>query len=294
MRRLCLLFVLPGLFGCPAEVVLGRYRLNGGADASIALVDAGLEDASVAFDAGAADAGVLDAGAPFADLQVSLSGPMVLEQSEFGTYVLRVANVGALSAASTVVVFAPPVGFNFQSAGTCALSSNMVTCDFGDLDGGSTSSANVTLGAGGEYGWGDFTLSASSSTPDRTPSDNTLLGALAATPPGTPTVTVVPQFIDVTGCRGTNIAAFSQCVSGSTMVERYSLLADGGLTDDAGYVGVWGQSGHQRNLAFRFHDAATGQQQAGFVGGSVSAQCFEGPIDLGGVPYVGAWRGCVQ
>jgi hypothetical protein len=291
MRRLLVFLVLP-LMACPAEVVLGRYRLNGPLDAGTPL-DAGANDAAVAFDAGVpdggADGGLVDSGVPFASLEVSLTGAVVLEQGETTTWSLQLHNPGTLTALRARAVITKPPDFAFLGSTGCALSATEATCDLGDVDAGATVTATLDLNANGEYGWNSFDV-----TTTFLDGGTQLLNAgIAETPPGGVAVNVLPQVLDVTGCRGMNIRAFSQCVPGSTTIERYELFVDGGLTDDAGYDGLWGQSNHQRNVAFRFRDIATGQLQGGFVGASVSAQCFEGVIDVGGVHYVGAWRACV-
>jgi hypothetical protein len=58
--------------------------------------------------------------------------------------------------------------------------------------------------------------------------------------------------------------------------------------------GFWVQSSDTKNLAFRLTrpDGGTG---AGYIGGSVSATCFEGTANNAlQVPHGVAWQGCLR
>lgn len=281
--------------------------LDGGADAggsdagTDGGVDAGLDAGLDAGQDGGADAGVdagVDAGtdagvdAGPANLRLDLTGPLVVQAADPGTFTATLTNSGGVASAPQLVVITFPPGLTFVSAtGGCASSAaTEVSCDLGMVPALSSvsGSATVTVFAP-DSGLGWHQVSAAAGPLDAsTPLSATGVGALVLQ-------VVAPRLLKVDACFGSNLYSYSQCTPASLVSATVMLLADGGIDSlDAGYYGQWGQSPHLRNLGFRFM-APPNINGTRFSGASVSATCFEGVVDNPmGTHNVGAFQGCLQ
>ena len=271
-------------------------------DVVIAIYDELVETPDAGNDAGASDAGTPDAGAPdagvdagLADLALSLSGLQVIEvDAGPSLFVLSAFNSGNSDALDCSVTLGLPTGVTVAPPPHCTATATTLTCDGGTVAAGATALTSAPLRFTLSPRWFDLAGQVSSSSPELTGTNNQATQVVAVTPAGVmPIVIAGDRLMTLTFCSGTNITAFSQCVSGSQLTEIITLFSDGGIADDIGYPGFWGQSAHQRNLAFRFDDGTT--RGASYSGGSVSAVCFEGVFDnFAGVANSGAWRGCLN
>lgn len=250
--------------------------------------DAGSDAGEIATDAGAIDAGP-------ADVVLSLSGLQVLEADAGPSlFALRVLNAGGSDALSTTVTLGLPGGVSATALSGCTATATTLTCDAGTVTSRAAVLSSPSLTFELSPRWFELAGQVTTSSPELSTANNQATRAVAVTPPGLmPIIITGDRLLTVTFCTGTNISVFSQCVSGSQLTEVISLFADGGVLDDTFFPGFWGQSAHQRNLAFRFDDGTT--RGASYSGGSVSTLCFEGVFDdFAGVANSGAWRGCLN
>ncbi|MBX7100123.1 MAG: DUF11 domain-containing protein [Myxococcaceae bacterium] len=267
---------------------------DGGADAG---ADAGLDAGTDAgLDGGAGDAGA-DAGADAgvdagpANLTLELTGPLVVQAADPGTYTATLTNSGGQPSLPQNVVITFPAGLTFVSSAGCASSAvNAVSCDLGVIPAQSAVSGSATMtvmAPDSGLGWHEVSAAAGpldASTP------------LAVTSIGTVVVTVgAPRMVQVDACFGTGTYSYSQCTPASLVSAAVLFLPDGGIDSiDAGYYGQWGQSSHLRNLGFRFW-APGNINGTRFAGQSVNATCFQGVVDNPmGVHNVGAFQACLQ
>ena len=288
-----------GLDGGSASVDGGPA--DSGTDSGV--VDAGTADAGASADSGAGDAGPVDAGssgdagsdagAPVdagpANFSLQITGPLVLQQGDPGTWRFFMFNDGGLAGQPDASVFTTPAGFTFQSGMSCAdAGGTSITCTYPLLFSleGATSTATLIAGAG--FGWHDLTAQFEGQSQ---------VVSVSVTGIGN---TVVPLTdggypLNIDACFGTSITSYSQCTPGSLISAPIILRPDGTIDSlDAGYLGIWGQSPHFRNLGFRFL-APNGNRGTSFSGFSVSPLCFEGVINNpAGTPFTGAWRGCLN
>lgn len=282
--------------------------LDGGLDAGMG--DAGMPDASVG-DAGTPDASVMDAGAPDAgsadaggldasidagppDLLPELAGVLAVERGDTLIFNAGVRNAGASTAVDASVSLTIPLGLSFRSGAGCTASTpQQVVCLVGDVPAQSTSSSALTLAADAGLGWRAIQALVASETPDLLPTNDTGSFQLAVTGVGTNLFVVnAPRPAALDACFGPAVTAFAMCTPASLLSSVVTLLPDGGMdTRDAGFNGVWGQSTHERNVAFRFYFGTL--QGRGYAGAAVSAVCAEGIIDA--APTLpGAFRLCLQ
>lgn len=269
------------------------------------VMDAGTLDAG-SSDAGPSDAGVADAGAPDAggvdagldagppDLLPELFGVLAVERGDTVIFNAGVRNSGASTALDASVSLTIPLGLSFRSGAGCTASTpQLVVCQVGDLVAQSVSTSALTLAADAGLGWRSIQAVVASETPDPQASNDTGNFQLAVTGVGTNVFTInAPRPAALDACFGPAVTSFSMCTPASLLSSLVTLLPDGGMdTRDAGFQGVWGQSMHQRNVAFRFYFGTINGR--GYAGAAVSVLCAEGIIDA--APTLpGAFRLCLQ
>ncbi|MBL8933032.1 MAG: hypothetical protein JNM69_00675 [Archangium sp.] len=269
--------------------VMDAGAVDAGADAG-GVMDAGT-DAGAADAGGAPDASV-DAGPP--DLLPELFGVLAVERGDTVIFNAGVRNTGAGTALDASVSLSIPFGLSFRSGAGCTASTpQQVVCQVGDLAAQSVATSALTLAADAGLGWRSIQALVASETPDPQTSNDTAIFQLAVTGVGANVFTVnAPRAVSLDACFGSAVTAFSMCTPGSLLSSVVVLLPDGGIdTLDAGYQGVWGQSMHQRNVAFRFYFGSIAGR--GYAGAAVSALCAEGIVDA--APTLpGAFRLCLQ
>lgn len=276
MKWVVLITLTGALSACDTEVVLGLFR---------AAVDAGaVDDGGTAF-------GSQDAGTP--DLRLGSNGPWLFEVGDFAVD-LSVGNPGSGTALETSVDLAWPMEVAFVSSSDCVAGAVTARCSVGALAPQATRRLTSTLSLTSPR-WLELTARAFSSSLDQTPADNYLSVSFAITPVGTMSVALAGErSFTLQSCFDRAVTTFSGCGAGSVQTGRVLLHTDGGVEDPTGVFGFWSQSSHQRNVAWRFVNR-DGTRGASFVGGSVSATCFEGVFDdSSGAVTSGAWRGCLN
>ena len=262
--------------------------------------DGGVTDAGFA-DAGTPDAGAADAGGPDAsidagppDLLPELAAVLAVERGDTVIFNAGVRNTGASTAIDASVSLTIPLGLSFRSGAGCTASSpQQVVCQVGDIGSQSASSSALTLAADAGLGWRSIQAVVASGTPDPQSANDAASFQLAVTGVGTNLFLVnAPRPAALDACFGPAVTAFSMCTPASLLSSLVTLLPDGGMdTRDAGFQGVWGQSTHQRNVAFRFYFGSLNGR--GYAGAAVSALCAEGIVDA--APTLpGAFRLCLQ
>ena len=275
-------FVLVALAGassaCDTEVVLGLFREV-------------VADAGVADDGGAAF-GSQDAGTP--DLTLASNGLWLVEVGEDYVVDLTVRNPGSGLAQDTSIDLSWPMGGTFVSSPDCVGTVVSARCGVGAVDARASKRVSATVNLGPSPRWLELSARAFSSSLDQNPADNYLDVPIALTPVGlAPVALTGERSFTVQSCFGRTITTFSQCMAGSLQTGQALLHADGGLEDPTGVFGFWGQSTHQRNVAWRYVNR-DGSRGSSFVGASVSATCFEGVFDDTSAVTSGAWRGCLN
>jgi len=242
------------------------------------------------------DAGSLGDGGP-ADLELTLTGDLVIDQLSVASYVARVANLGGSTAADASVRVTLPPGLALRSSVVCARAGDggLLVCPVGDVPPGVTSTtAAFVLDTDAGPGWRDLTASVTTASLDVDAGNDSTTFFMAVTVPSAlvfPVVSGFPRLVDITFCVGTGLTSFSQCTVSSYVTGSIELQSDGGLESDAGFYGQWGQSPHQRNLAFRFYYGTIVGSR--FAGVATSASCFEGFIDSNGVYQRGVYQACL-
>lgn len=277
--RWFVLVALAGAFSaCGAEVVLGLFR---------DVPDAGLvDDGGTAF-------GSQDAGTP--DLTLINTGPWLVETGTDYVVDLTVRNPGSGPALDTSIDLGWPMAGTFISSPDCTANVLSARCSVGLVAAQSSRRISSTLNLGPSPQWLDLSARAFSSSLDQDPTDNYLVVPVALTPAGTmPVALTGERSFTVQSCFDRTITNFSRCMAGRIQSGQVLLHADGGVEDPVGVFGFWGQSTHQRNVAWRYLNR-DGTRGASFIGGAVSATCFEGVFDDGrGGVTSGAWRGCLN
>ncbi len=249
---------------------------DGGVDAG---TDAGID---AGFDAG------FDAGPP--NLRLELRGPLTIELGTTETYFAVVSNDGGQDSMPISVSVAFPGEAAFVSGSGCVKNGVALDCDAGVVSafvGSAAPSAQITVTGDAGRTWYQVTAQA---------------GVLTATKPLVVTgvgVMALPiigrRDADVTACFGSNIFSYSQCTPASLIYDHITFLPDGGMTADAGYAGIWGQSPHLRNLGFRLLNPFDGGIGTSFSGASVDSTCFQGVITSPqGMLYIGGFRACLN
>ncbi|MBM4782659.1 MAG: hypothetical protein GQE15_33705 [Archangiaceae bacterium] len=255
------------------------------------LTDAGATDSGV-FDGGVLDAGALDAGPP--DLLPELFGVLAVERGDTVVFNAGVRNTGGSAALDASVSLTIPLGLSFRSGAGCVASTpQRVVCQVGDLAAQGVTTSALTLAADAGLGWRSIQALVASETADPQSSNDTATFQLAVTGVGTNVFTIsAPRPAALDACFGSAVTAFAMCTPASLLSSLVTLLPDGGIdTRDAGYEGVWGQSTHERNVAFRFYFGTIAGR--GYAGAAVSATCAEGIVDA--APTLpGAFRLCLQ
>lgn len=272
---------LAGAFSaCDTEVVLGLFR-------EVVIADAGVVD-----DGGTAS-GSQDAGTP--DLTMVNSGLWLVETGTDYVVDLTLRNSGSGPALDTSIDLGWPMDSTFVSSPDCAANVLSARCGVGVVAAQSTKRVASTLNLGPSPHWLEISVRAFSASVDQNPADNYLVVPVALTPAGLmPVALTGERSFTVQSCFDRTITSFSRCMAGRIQTGQVLLHADGGVEDPAGVFGFWGQSTHQRNVAWRYLNR-DGTRGASFVGGSVSATCFEGVFDdSSGAVTSGAWRGCLN
>jgi hypothetical protein len=281
MRRTALLVSV--LFaGCDSDVIIGRY-LNG--------PDGG----GASTDGGASDGGADDGGQP--DLTLRFTGPFVIQQGTTETWQHEVRNTEGGSALSVMVAVTLPSGVSVVSG--CGAVDGGARCDAGTIGPVSVLAVPALYTTDAGVGWRTVTGAVSTPTAELNASNNTATFPIAVTGAGaTPVPITGTRQLNLSACFGSNITSYAQCTAGSLVQGSMLLLDDAGVdTLGQGYAGFWGQSPHQRNLAFRFLNLVTGNTEFSYAGSAVDAGCFEGLIDVppdSGTISSGAWQGCLQ
>lgn len=276
--RWFVLVALAGAFSaCDTEVVLGLFR---------EVADAGVvDDGGTAF-------GSQDAGTP--DLTLASNGLWLVEVGEDYVVDLSVRNPGSGLVRDTSVDLSWPMEVTFLASSECVAGPQSARCDAGVLMPGASTRVALRLNLGPSPHWLELSTRAFSSSRDQNPADNYLPIFVALTPAGAmPVALSGERSFTVQSCFDRTITSFSRCMAGRIQTGQVLLHADGGVEDPVGVFGFWGQSTHQRNVAWRYLNR-DGSRGSSFVGASVSATCFEGVFDDTSAVTSGAWRGCLN
>lgn len=291
-------------------------QLDAGADAGLdpdAGTDAGT-DAGPDPDAGA-DAGLdLDAGSdagPIANLALRFVGEFMTDV-DAGAFPLQfqVQNTGDAGASGLTLTLTSPPEVQFLTFPGCSFDAGTALCTTPSLGPSSVTTFSATVRFPTTPRWIDLRASISSTTPEARLDDNAITQPLALAPAGVQVLPVpAPRVMDLTFCVGSNLLLFAQCVPGSRAYDAVVLSPDGrmGLLRDGGAIlsdggiqnvdltdGYWVQPADQRQFGFRLLKA-DGGPGAGYIGGSVSATCFEGTATTGSQVHNGvAWQGCLR
>ena len=298
-RRFHVLLVLGALSACETQVVVGRFRdaivSDGGAP------DAGSLDAAVVEppDAATADAGVVDAGvvdAGHADLSLAITSAWATEV-DGGPFPIEVTlqNLGRTPALDVAVDVAWPAEVSFVASADCTPQMLQHHCVVAQLDPAQTVRFLATVDLGAVPQIFDLSARSVSSSPERDTANNYATFTIALTPAGTSVAPISGErVLTISACNDPAATTFSRCTVANTRAAVALIHADGGIDDTQGARGAWWQGVTQRNLAWRYLDSS-GFRGSSFIGGSVSAQCFEGVFDEGNGPTIsGAWRGCLN
>lgn len=279
MRWFVLVALAGALSACDTEVVLGLFH-------------------QLAADAGDVDGGRTafgsqDAGTP--DLVLVNAGGWLLEAGTDYVVDVTVTNPGLAAALDTSVDLGWPMETTFVSSAGCVANPPTARCAIGVLSPQASRRVTTTLNLGAAPHWLEISARAFSTSLDQNPADNYLVLPVALTPTGTvPVALSGERSFSVQSCFDPTITSFSRCVVGRIQTGQVLLHADGGVEDATGVFGFWSQSTHHRNVAWRYVNR-DGTRGASFVGGSVSATCFEGVFDdSSGAVTSGAWRGCLN
>lgn len=279
MRWFVLVALAGALSACDTEVVLGLFRE--------VVADGGV------VDDGGTSSGAQDAGTP--DLTLTNDGLWLLQTGTDYVVDLTLRNSGSAAALDSSIDLGWPMDSTFVSSPDCVANVLSARCSVGAVTAQTSKRVSSRLNLGPAPHWLELSARAVSSSIDQNPADNSVVIPVALTPAGAmPVALTGERSFTLESCFDRTVTAFSRCMAGRIQLGQVLLHADGGVEDPTGAFGFWGQSTHQRNVAWRYV-ARDGTRGASFVGGSVSATCFEGVFDdNSGAVTSGAWRGCLN